>query len=125
MAIVGIGIDLIEISRIERVYARFGKRFLHKILSISEYKYFLLQPSLSSLAARFAAKEAAVKALGTGFSEGVAFKHIEILSLSNGKPILYLHDIAEEKAKELHVTNILVTLTHNHTTAGAVVIFES
>lgn len=125
MAIIGLGMDLIEISRIEKTFSRFGTTFLYKVFTMSEYALLVSKLSFSSIAARFAAKEAAVKALGTGFSDGITFKHIEILSRPNGKPGLCLHDKAQKKAQELGVHTILLTLSHSHNTAGAVVIFES
>ncbi len=125
MAIVGIGIDLIEISRIEKAFLRFGNLFLHKIFTPNEQNSFPKQIKAPMLAARFAAKEAAVKALGTGFSEGISFKDIEIFKLSNGKPELYLYRKAQKKALMLGIHKTLVTLTHTRDNAGAVVIFET
>lgn len=125
MAIIGLGMDLIEITRIKKTFSTFGNAFLYRIFTKSEYNTFLLKPSIASLAARFAAKEAASKALGTGFSEGITFKHIEISSLSNGKPQLYFQGNAKKRAIALGVNNIMITLTHSYNIAGAVVILET
>lgn len=125
MAIIGLGMDLIEISRIKKTFSTFGDVFLYKIFTSIEYNNFLLKPSIASLAARFAAKEAASKALGTGFSNGITFKNIEISSLPNGKPQLHFQGNAKKKATTLGVNNIMITLTHSHNTAGAVVILET
>lgn len=125
MAIIGVGMDLIEILRIKKTYSTFGDAFLYKIFTSIEYNSFLLKPSIASLAVRFAAKEAASKALGTGFSDGITFKNIEIFSLPNGKPQLHFQGNAKKKATTLGVNNIVITLTHSRKTAGAVVILET
>ena len=119
MAIIGVGMDLIEILRIKKTFSTFGDAFLYKIFTSIEYNNFLLKPSIASLAARFAAKEAASKALGTGFSDGITFKNIEISSLPNGKPQLHFQGNAKKKATTRGLNNKLITLKHSHNTAGA------
>jgi holo-[acyl-carrier protein] synthase len=123
--IIGIGIDLVEIARIEQSICRFGRRFLDRVLTPGE---FVLMPSSGQnayVAARFAAKEAALKALGTGMSMGISLLHVEIENMSSGQPRLILHDKAGELAFALGVANTHVSLTHSRATAGAVVILES
>ncbi|MDL2266716.1 holo-ACP synthase [Desulfovibrio sp. OttesenSCG-928-G15] len=131
--IVGLGMDLVEITRIQRSLSRFGDHFLQKILHPSECEALDLthpfDPSAASnaaarVAARFAAKEAASKALGTGFSQGIGLHDIRIYSEQSGKPRLELFGKAREQAEKLGATQILLTLTHSRDTAGAVVILE-
>lgn len=129
MPIIGIGIDLIELSRIERSLRRFGKHFLQRILSEDE-QAAVPSPSeitpytVAHVAARFAAKEAAVKALGTGFSEGIRPKDVTVRSLASGKPDLVLLGKAKECAEALGVRSTHLTLTHTRDNAAAVVILE-
>ena len=130
--IIGLGIDFIEIARIRRALERFGPRFADKILHATEMDALcpsgkdLLAPQLTArIAARFAAKEAGVKALGTGFSGGICFHDLRVRSLASGKPELILHGMALERARELGAVRILLSLTHARDTAGAVVILEA
>ena len=123
MAIIGIGLDLIELSRMERSLHRFGEHFLNRIMADDERSAIPGDPAspsaraVSHVAARFAAKEAAVKALGTGFAEGMR-------SLPSGKPELVLSGKAREKADALGVKKLHLTLTHTRDNAAAVVILE-
>jgi len=130
--IVGIGIDLVEIERIRRTLERFGLHFVHKILHTSEIdaKFSFACTSFSAnrvshIAARFAAKEAGAKALGTGFTSGIGFRDIRILSLVSGKPEVIFYDKALKRAHELGVTHAHLSLTHSRDTAGAIVVLES
>ncbi|GFK95173.1 Holo-[acyl-carrier-protein] synthase [Fundidesulfovibrio magnetotacticus] len=122
--IVGLGIDVAELDRIRDSLERHGERFLHKILSEAEIAQ-RPRNAVPWLAARFAAKEAAAKALGTGISGGVTFKDIEILSEPSGRPVLRLSGAALERAKALGVTHSHVSLTHGRDTAAAVVALEA
>jgi holo-[acyl-carrier protein] synthase len=122
--IVGLGIDTTELDRIEKALTRHGDRFTSRILHPNELAKLPKHP-VAYLAARFAAKEAAVKALGTGFTQGIQFQDIEINSESSGKPVLVLHNKAAEVADTLSATNYHVSLTHGRDTASAVVILES
>lgn len=121
--IVGLGLDVTELSRIEQSWERFGERFAEKILHPEELAK-LPKNAAPYLAARFAAKEATVKALGTGFAEGIGFHDIQVNSLPSGKPELLLHGAAKEKAKELGVQGMHISLTHGRDTAAAVVVLE-
>ena len=127
--IVGIGIDLVEIGRIRRSLERFGDTFLRKMMHASEtasLSFDLLSPAgVSHVAGRFAAKEAAVKALGTGFSGGIGLHDIRISTLPSGQPILAFFDKAHERASELGAGPIHLSISHSRETAGAVVILES
>ena len=124
MAILGLGLDVVELERIQRVWNRFGHVFAKRILTEREFKH-LPNQAVAYLAARFAAKEAAVKALGTGFSQGITFQHLEIVTLPSGQPTLVLHANAEIQARRLGSTRTHVSLTHGRDTAAAVVILEN
>lgn len=119
----GIGMDLAEISRIQKNWERYGMRFAEKILTEREIKQLPKHP-VPRLAALFAGKEAAVKALGTGFAEGIGFHSIEITHAPSGKPVIEFLGQGLKKYKALGVTNALITLTHSRDTAGATVILE-
>jgi holo-[acyl-carrier protein] synthase len=123
--IVGIGIDLIEVERIRAVYTRHGERFARRILTASEYNYVMKfsEPS-QRLAGRWAAKEAAFKALGTGLSGGIAWKDAEILPDARGKPELIFHGHALERAIAMNAQIRHMTITHSDTLAMAQVILE-
>jgi holo-[acyl-carrier protein] synthase len=122
--IVAIGIDLVEISRIEQVFSRRGDRFRTRVFTDAECGYCEGRASkFASYAVRFAAKEAAMKALGTGWSEAVAWKEIEVVSLPNGKPGLELHGRARERMRKLGASKAHVSLTHSGDLAIAEVIF--
>jgi holo-[acyl-carrier protein] synthase len=122
----GIGIDVIQNDRIADSLRRFGDRFLGRIYTEAETAYCqsCARPEIH-FAARFAAKEAAFKALGTGWSGGIRWKDIEIRRLRSGQPELLLHGKALERASALGATRFQVSLTHDHTVSAAVVILES
>ena len=124
--VVGLGTDLVEIGRIERSIARFGKRFLERVYTADEIAYCMRKKSFGeSFAARFAAKEAGAKALGTGISRGVSWQEFEVRREASGKPTLYLLGRAAELAAGMGVTRVSVSLTHAKTMALAVVVMES
>lgn len=123
--IVGSGIDLTEIARIQHSVERFGERFLNKVYTVGEQAYCLRKrKSAESLAARFAAKEAAAKALGTGISQGVTWQEIEVVREPSGRPSLAFHGRARELASRLGVTNAALSLTHTADLAMASVVLE-
>ena len=123
--VVGLGTDLIEISRIAQTVDRFGDRFLRRIFTPSEAAYCMRKRSAAeSLAARFAAKEAAAKALGTGISYGVSWLEMEVTRERSGAPGMVLSGRAAERAARLGVKRISVSLTHARDAALAVVIME-
>lgn len=121
--IVGLGLDVTELERVAAVLARHGDRFLARILTPAERAALPVSP-LPRLAGLFAAKEAAVKALGTGFSQGIGFAHLEILSDALGRPMLNLYGPARERADALEATGWHVSITHGRHTAAAVVVIE-
>jgi holo-[acyl-carrier protein] synthase len=123
--IIAIGIDIIEIARIEEVFARQGERFRKRVFTDSEAAYCESRASRpSSYAARFAAKEAAMKALGTGWSDGVRWRDIEVVRKEKGAPTLQLHGRALERMREIGARRAHLSLTHSRDLAMAQVILE-
>lgn len=120
----GIGMDLAEIERIQKSWDKYGLRFTEKILTKKEREQLPKKHPVPRLAALFAGKEAAVKALGTGFADGVGFHSVEIIHAQSGKPEISFLGRGLEKCEELGVTNAVITLTHSRDTAGATVILE-
>ncbi len=114
-----IGVDIIEIPRIAKAVGRWGERFLRRIYTEKELR--VCRNRISSLAARFAAKEAVMKALGTG-RRGVGWHEVEILSDSSGKPVVYLHGRAQNRAKRLKLKGLAVSLSHSRDYAIASVV---
>ena len=123
--VVGLGTDLAEITRIRRSVERFGSRFLDRIYTPAEIAYCLRKKDAAeSFAARFAAKEAGAKALGTGISRGVSWQEFEVRREFSGKPSLRLSGRAAELAAELGIDRLSLSLTHTRELAMAVVIAE-
>ncbi len=124
--IVGTGIDIAEVDRIAESITRFGDRFLHRIYTEGEILYCDSKANrFERYAARFAAKEAAMKALGTGWNHGVRWRDIEVTRQPGGRPTLVFHGKAAEFAADLGATNIALSLTHTVAQAMAQVILES
>jgi holo-[acyl-carrier protein] synthase len=123
--IVAIGIDLVEIARVEEVLTRRGERFRARVFTEGEISYCERRASkVASYAARFAAKEAAMKALGTGWAEGVGWRDVEVVSGPSGAPTIELHRRALERMHEIGATKALVSLTHSGSLAMAQVVLE-
>jgi holo-[acyl-carrier protein] synthase len=124
--VLGLGTDITEVPRIARSIERFGKHFLERVYTPGEIAYCLARKksSAQSFAARFAAKEAGAKALGTGISRGVTWKEIEVVRAAGQAPQLRLSGRAAVRAERLGVTRISLSLTHSAETALAVVIME-
>lgn len=121
--IFGIGIDIIEVERVRKQLDK--NNFKEKIFTEQEIEYCLSKRNYAeSFAARFAAKEAFFKAIGTGWRGGLSFKELEILNDELGKPTFLLHGKAREFARENRLDKIHVSLTHVRNSAGAVVIVE-
>ena len=123
--IVGSGIDLCEVDRIRKaVTASHGVRFVERVFTPGEIAYATRRASVyERYAARFAAKEAAMKALGTGW-RGVAWRDFEVVNLPSGRPTLLLHGPAAEIATKMGVRHIALSLTHTAQQAMAMVILE-
>lgn len=124
--IVGVGVDICAVQRMREVTERHGPRFLDRVFVPEEQELFApLQASAHRVAARFAAKEAAMKALGTGRTQGVRFLDIHVLSLPTGQPTIRLHGRAAEVAGALGATRVHVSLSHEREHAIAFVVLES
>ena len=123
--IVGTGIDIAEVPRIAASIERFGERFLHRVFTEGEIRYCESKANrVERYAARFAAKEAAMKAIGTGWNHGVAWRDIEVCREPGGRPTLAFHRKAAEFAAKLGATYVALSLTHTAEHAIAQVILE-
>jgi holo-[acyl-carrier protein] synthase len=119
--VIAVGVDLIEISRIEAMVERYGDRFLERVYTEGELAY--AAGRLSALAARWAAKEAAAKALGTGIGQ-VAFRELEVVCDAQGKPELWLHGNAARLAARLNLGQFALSLSHTADYALAFVVAQ-
>jgi holo-[acyl-carrier protein] synthase len=123
--ILGIGSDLEEVPRIRDSIARYGDRFLHRIYTERERAYSARRADPAErFAARFAAKEAAMKAIGTGWSRGVRWIDFEVVNEPSGRPTLRLSGTAAILAERLGVNRISISLTHTAEIAFAIVVLE-
>ncbi|HEU5340715.1 holo-ACP synthase [Edaphobacter sp.] len=124
--VLGLGTDLIEIERVQASIDRFGERFLERIFTPGEIAYCQQKKkhAAESFAARFAAKEAGAKALGTGISRGVGWKEIEVRRAAGERPTLHLSGRAAERAAAMSVKRLQLSLTHSRTLAMAFVAAE-
>ena len=122
--IVGLGTDIADIERLKTIYERYGLSFLRKILTQAELQAGEGRHLPAYAAGRFAAKEAAVKALGTGFAHGIGLRHIEVLNNESGAPCLNLKDAALKRAKALGARKFFVSISHEKRYAVATVILE-
>ena len=125
--IVGSGVDLCEVARVKKALeSEHGQRFKQRVYTAREIAYAERRANSSErFAARFAAKEAGMKALGTGWRGGVSWHDFEVANLPSGRPMLLLHGKAAEIAGKLGVKNVALSLTHTAEQAMAVVMMES
>ena len=124
--IIGTGIDIAEVPRIREAIERHGERFIKRVFTEGEIEYCESKANrMERYAARFAAKEAGMKAIGTGWNHGVRWRDIEVARKPGGRPTLLLHGKAAEFAAKLGATNIALSLTHTAEEAMAQVILES
>jgi holo-[acyl-carrier protein] synthase len=124
--IVGTGVDLAEVDRIRKSIERYGDRFIHRIYTPAEIAYVERKANkFERYAARFAAKEAGMKAIGTGWRRGVRWQDFEVANLPSGKPTLRLHGVAAKFAEKLGVKNIALSITHTAELGMAHVILEN
>ena len=123
--IVGTGVDIAEVPRIREAVARFGERFLKRVFTPEEVRYCTSKANTEErLAARFAAKEAAMKAIGTGLRHGVTWQDVEVVRQLGGRPGLRLSGKAAEFAAALGCQRIHLSLSHTEDMAIAHVILE-
>ncbi len=124
--IVGIGVDIAETTRFSDLYERYGERFARRILTTAEYDQFSQRVHPAQfLATRFAAKEAAAKALGTGFDQGVNYKSIEVSNGAHGKPQLSFYQAALKLIEQRQVSSVFVSLSDEKNYVVAMVVLES
>jgi holo-[acyl-carrier protein] synthase len=123
---VGTGFDIAEVGRIRQSVERFGERFLHRVFTEGEIRYCEGKANrFESYAARFAAKEAAMKALGTGWNHGIRWRDVEVVRPKGQRPTLQFHGLAAELARKMGAKNIALSITHTSEQALANVILES
>ena len=124
--IIGLGVDIAEVGRIKAAIARHGETFLRRLYTPAEREYCeRFKNKYERFAGRFAAKEAAMKALGTGWSRGVRWVDVEVVRQRGGRPTVKLHGEASKIADGLGVKNISLSITHTADQAFAQVIFEN
>lgn len=119
---ISIGVDIIEIERIKQVFQRHGERFLQRVYTAAEIAY--CRGRVPELAARFAAKEAVSKALGTGIvgRGGIFWQEVEVLPDAQGKPLVHLHGRAQDRAESLGLKEFAISLSHSQAYAVAFVV---
>ncbi len=123
--IVGTGVDLAEVDRIRAAAERYGARFIERVFTPREIAYVERKANkFERYAARFAAKEAGMKAIGTGWRHGVRWQDFEVTNLRSGRPTLQFHGEAARVAESLGVKAVSLSLTHTATTGMAMVILE-
>jgi len=124
--VLGLGTDLIETRRVQESIDRFGERFLERIFTSGEIAYCMRKKknAAESFAARFAAKEAGAKALGTGISRGVIWKEFAVKREASGRPTLHFNGRAAELAEAMGVRRVQLSLTHSRELAMAMVVVE-
>jgi holo-[acyl-carrier protein] synthase len=123
--IVGTGVDLCEVGRLREAIERYGDRFKQRVFTDREIAYSERKANrYERYAARFAAKEAGMKALGTGWRGGIAWRDFEVTNLPTGRPTLAFHGRAGEIASKLGVRNVALSMTHTRDQAMAMVILE-
>ena len=126
MAVVALGMDLVQIERLEAVLEKRGERFLARVFTPAERRYCEARARPAThFAGRFAVKEAVMKALGTGWARGVRWQDIEVCRGGSGAPELVLHGTTAEIARERSIERIHITITHDAGLAAAVAVAES
>src|SRR5271169_2156213 len=124
--IVGTGVDLAEVPRVRHLVERYGRRFIERAFTPSEIAYVERKVNrFERYAARFAAKEAGMKAIGTGWKRGVRWRDFEVTNLPSGRPTLQFHGAAAKVAEQLGVRNTALSITHTAGEGVAIVILES
>jgi len=125
MSILGIGVDMVEVERIQHSLERFGERFLKRVFTEAEIAYCQsMKFSARHFAARFAAKEAVSKAFGTGIGKAMGWRDIDVHKKDSGEPFLVLHGGADQLAKGRGMTSSWITLSHTDHHAVAMIVIE-
>ncbi len=126
MSVVGIGVDMVEVKRIEHSIERFGERFLKRVFTEGEIAYSTsMKFPARHFAARFAAKEAVSKAFGTGIGKAMGWRDIDVHKKESGEPFLVLHGGADALAKQRAVKSAWISLSHTDHHAMAMIILET
>ena len=126
MSVIGIGVDLVECERIQHSLDRFGEKFLRRVFTDGEIEYSMsMKFPARHLAARFAAKEAVSKALGTGIGKAMGWRNIDIRKKPSGEPFLVFSGPAQELAEKRGIISALITLSHTDHHAVACVVLEA
>jgi holo-[acyl-carrier protein] synthase len=126
VSVIGIGIDMIETERIEHSLERFGSRFLQRVFTDGEVTYCQsMKFPARHFAARFAAKEALSKAFGTGIGKAMSWRDIDVCKKESGEPFVVLGGGAEQLARARKVRSVLISLSHTHDHAVAVIALEA
>jgi len=126
MSLGGVGIDMIEVQRIQHSLDRFGERFVQRVFTSGEIAYCTsMKFPARHFAARFAAKEAVSKSFGTGIGKAMGWRDIDVRKKGSGEPFIVLGGCAESLARQRNVRSVLVSLSHTHDHAIAVVVLES
>jgi len=124
--IAGVGVDIVDVSRVAKLLERYGDRFLRRVFTDAETAYAMGGANRAErLAGRFAVKEAVMKALGTGKSQGILWRDVETVRGRMGKPVVHLHGHAVRWLKSLGGSHVHVSITHDGGKAVAFVILES
>jgi holo-[acyl-carrier protein] synthase len=124
--IIGLGVDIAEVGRVKAAIERHGESFLRRLYTPAEREYCeRFKNKYERYAGRFAAKEAAMKALGTGWSRGVRWVDVEVVRQRGGRPMMKLHGEAGKISERLGVKNVSLSITHTADQAFAQVIFEN
>jgi holo-[acyl-carrier protein] synthase len=125
VAILGLGVDIVELARIERLYERHGEAFLRRFCRPGEWQERRGAAFVQHLGGLFAAKEATLKALGTGWAQGLGLRQIEVVRDAGGAPGVRLHEAAAERAEKMGAGRVHVSISHERTHAVAVAVLES
>ena len=128
MNVIGLGTDIIECLRIAKMIEKHGELFLNRVYTRSEIAYCSSRKGANqSYAGRWAVKEAVLKAMGTGWSRGIRWKDIEVVTDLTGKPSVAIHGVAKEICDELGISEVLISLSHcrSHATATAIAVGNS
>ncbi|MDB4861669.1 holo-ACP synthase [Pirellulaceae bacterium] len=128
MNVIGLGTDIIECLRIAKMIEKHGELFLNRVYTQSEIAYCSSRKGANqSYAGRWAVKEAVLKAMGTGWSRGIRWKDIEVVTDLTGKPSVAIHGVAKEICDELGISEVLISLSHcrSHATATAIAVGNS
>lgn len=126
MSVLGIGIDIVETTRIEHSLTRFGERFLHRVFTAGEIAYCQsMKYPARHFAARFAAKEAVSKAFGTGIGKSMGWKDIDVHREGSGQPFVVLEGGAKQLAAHHNVSAVWISLSHTDHNAAAMAVIES